>query len=59
MGAKYAYFEKWSMTVRITDFQFMRGKPSMKSMDTCAQTALGMTSGCSMLIGCKCSTLLL
>jgi hypothetical protein len=39
MGTKCAYFEKRSTTVRITDFQFMRGKPSMKSMDTCAQTA--------------------
>jgi hypothetical protein len=38
---KWAYFEKQSTTVRMTDLPLTFGKPSMKSIAMSAQTADG------------------
>jgi hypothetical protein len=55
---KWAYYEKRSMTVRMTDFPLTLGSPSMKSIEMSAHTWDDTSSGCSSPAGYNVSVLL-
>jgi hypothetical protein len=57
-GMKWAYFENWSTTMRITDLPATLGRPSMKSMEMSAHTWAGTSSGCRSPAG-RCASVLL
>jgi hypothetical protein len=56
-GMKWAYLEKRSTTVRMTDFPWTLGSPSMKSIEMSAHTWDGTSSGCSRPAGGNVSVL--
>ena len=54
---KWAYLEKRSTTVRMTDLPPTLGSPSMKSIEMSAHTWDGTSRGCSSPAGCNVSVL--
>jgi hypothetical protein len=52
---KWAYLEKRSTTVRITDLSCTLGSPTMKSMEMLDQTCEGTSRGWSRPAGCSVS----
>jgi hypothetical protein len=55
---KWAYLEKRSTTVKMTDFPATLGSPSMKSIEISAHTWVGTSTGCNKPAGCIVSVLL-